>query len=123
MVKAAFRRPLARRVLAFDPLASFEALVERRDIQKSAAGPKEEVKQVSTAWHERLPAFSLFAAVLSGAEPPIYIYAPKYYTPTLGVSLTALGALLLLRLLTWSKTRSWDGLASVCEVGVGSGSL
>ncbi|WP_019955819.1 MFS transporter [Yoonia vestfoldensis] len=43
---------------------------------------------------ERLPAFSLFAAVLSGAGLPIYIYAPKYYADTYGVSLSALGAVL-----------------------------
>ncbi|WP_322895013.1 MULTISPECIES: MFS transporter [unclassified Yoonia] len=43
---------------------------------------------------DRLPAYSLFAAVLSGAGLPIYIYAPKYYADTYGVSLTALGALL-----------------------------
>jgi GPH family glycoside/pentoside/hexuronide:cation symporter len=43
---------------------------------------------------ERLPAYSLFAAVLSGAGLPIYIYAPKYYADTYGVSLTALGAVL-----------------------------
>ena len=43
---------------------------------------------------ERLPAYSLFAAVLSGAGLPIYIYAPKYYADTYGVSLTALGTLL-----------------------------
>lgn len=43
---------------------------------------------------DRLPSFSLFAAVLSGAGLPIYIYAPKYYADTYGVSLTALGALL-----------------------------
>lgn len=43
---------------------------------------------------DRLPSFSLFAAILSGAGLPIYIYAPKYYADTYGVSLTALGALL-----------------------------
>lgn len=43
---------------------------------------------------ERLPAYSGFAAVLAGAGLPIYIYAPKYYADTYGVSLTALGALL-----------------------------
>ncbi|MBR2575441.1 MAG: MFS transporter [Loktanella sp.] len=43
---------------------------------------------------DRLPSFSLFAAVLSGAGLPIYIYAPKYYADTYGVSLTALGAVL-----------------------------
>jgi GPH family glycoside/pentoside/hexuronide:cation symporter len=43
---------------------------------------------------ERLPAYSLFAAVLAGAGLPIYIYAPKYYADTYGVSLAALGTLL-----------------------------
>ena len=46
------------------------------------------------ALSERLPAYSVFAAVLSGAGLPIYIYAPKYYADTFGVSLAALGALL-----------------------------
>lgn len=45
-------------------------------------------------WSERLPAYSLFAAILSGAGLPIYIYAPKYYADTYGVSLSAIGALL-----------------------------
>jgi len=43
---------------------------------------------------DRLPAYTVFAAVLSGAGLPIYIYAPKYYADTFGVSLAALGALL-----------------------------
>lgn len=43
---------------------------------------------------DRLPAWSLYGAVLSAAGLPIYIYAPKYYADTFGVSLTALGALL-----------------------------
>lgn len=47
-----------------------------------------------TALSERLPAYTGFAAVLSGAGLPIYIYAPKYYADTFGVSLTALGAVL-----------------------------
>ena len=47
-----------------------------------------------TALKQRLPAYSGFAAVLSAAGLPIYIYAPKYYADTFGVSLTALGALL-----------------------------
>ena len=48
----------------------------------------------------RLPAYSLFAAVISAAGLPIYIYAPKYYADSYGVSLTALGTLLFaLRLL------------------------
>ena len=46
------------------------------------------------ALSERLPAYSVFAAVLAGAGLPIYIYAPKYYADTFGVSLGALGALL-----------------------------
>jgi GPH family glycoside/pentoside/hexuronide:cation symporter len=47
-----------------------------------------------SALQNRLPAYSLYAAILSGAGLPIYIYAPKYYADTYGVSLTALGALL-----------------------------
>ena len=47
-----------------------------------------------TAMSERLPAYSVFAAVLASAGLPIYIYAPKYYADTFGVSLAALGALL-----------------------------
>ncbi|WP_333714468.1 MFS transporter [Yoonia sp.] len=47
-----------------------------------------------SALTDRLPAYSLFAAVLAGAGLPIYIYAPKYYADTFGVSLAALGALL-----------------------------
>lgn len=46
------------------------------------------------ALQERLPAYSLFAAVLFGAGLPIYIYAPRYYADTYGVSLTALGTVL-----------------------------
>lgn len=47
----------------------------------------------------RLPAWSLFAAVLSGAGLPIYIYAPKFYADNFGVGLAALGGtLFLLRL-------------------------
>ncbi|WP_296418896.1 MFS transporter [Pseudooctadecabacter sp.] len=47
-----------------------------------------------TALAHRFPAYTGFAAVLSGAGLPIYIYAPKYYADTYGVSLTALGAVL-----------------------------
>ncbi|MEL6958599.1 MAG: MFS transporter [Pseudomonadota bacterium] len=43
---------------------------------------------------ERYPNYSLFAAVLSGAGLPIYIYAPEYYATTYGVSLTTLGFVL-----------------------------
>jgi GPH family glycoside/pentoside/hexuronide:cation symporter len=43
---------------------------------------------------DRLPAYALYAAVLSGAGLPIYIYAPKYFADTYGVGLGALGATL-----------------------------
>jgi glycoside/pentoside/hexuronide:cation symporter, GPH family len=43
---------------------------------------------------DRFPAWSVFGAALSGAGLPIYIYAPKYYADTFGVSLAALGGLL-----------------------------
>jgi GPH family glycoside/pentoside/hexuronide:cation symporter len=43
---------------------------------------------------ERLGSYSLFAAVLAGAGLPIYIYAPKFYADTYGVSLASLAAVL-----------------------------
>lgn len=49
---------------------------------------------LTAALSQRLPAYSLFAAVLSGAGLPIYIYAPKYFADTYGVSLTLLGTIL-----------------------------
>ena len=49
---------------------------------------------ISEALSQRYPAYTGFAAVLSGAGLPIYIYAPKHYADTYGVSLTALGAIL-----------------------------
>ena len=49
---------------------------------------------LSASTGDRLPAWSLFGGVLSAAGLPIYIYAPKYYADTFGVSLAALGALL-----------------------------
>lgn len=49
---------------------------------------------LSGALSQRYPAYTGFAAVLSGAGLPIYIYAPKYYADTYGVSLTVLGAVL-----------------------------
>lgn len=49
---------------------------------------------------QRLPAYSLFAALLAAAGLPIYIHAPKFYVDEFGVSLAALGAVLFgLRLL------------------------
>lgn len=53
-----------------------------------------------TQRQERLPAYSLFAALLAAAGLPIYIHAPKFYVDEYGVSLAALGAMLFgLRLL------------------------
>lgn len=49
---------------------------------------------------QRLPAYALFAALLSAAGLPIYIHAPKFFVDEYGVSLAALGAVLFgLRLL------------------------
>ena len=49
---------------------------------------------------QRLPAYALFAALLSAAGLPIYIHAPKFYVDEYGVSLAALGSVLFgLRLL------------------------
>tara|TARA_R110002051_G_scaffold17387_1_gene51005 strand:+ start:9030 stop:10259 length:1230 start_codon:yes stop_codon:yes gene_type:complete len=74
------------------------------------------------AWRDRLPAYAGFGAVLSAAGLPIYIYAPKYYADTYGVSLTALGAILFgLRLfdvvqdpvLGWISERLTKGKAAI----------
>lgn len=79
---------------------------------------------------ERLWAYALFAAVLSGAGLPIYIFAPKFFADTYGVSLTALGAVLFgLRLfdvvqdpvLGWLAERL-NG-ARRTAIGIGSGVL
>jgi GPH family glycoside/pentoside/hexuronide:cation symporter len=79
---------------------------------------------------ERLWAYSLYAAVLSGAGLPIYIYAPKFYADSYGVSLTALGAVLFgLRLfdvvqdpaLGWASERL--GRARPAGVAVGAALL
>ena len=43
---------------------------------------------------DRLPAWTLFAGVLSAAGLPIYLFAPAHYAETYGVSLTTLGLLL-----------------------------
>ena len=48
----------------------------------------------ATSTGDRLPAFALFGAVLSGAGLPIYLYAPKYFADTYGASLTLLGVVL-----------------------------
>lgn len=48
----------------------------------------------------RLPAYSLFAAMIAAAGLPLYIHAPKFYVDEYSVSLAALGAVLFgLRLL------------------------
>ncbi|MBY5933163.1 MFS transporter [Tateyamaria omphalii] len=55
---------------------------------------------MSNAQPTRLPAYAVFAALLSAAGLPIYIHAPKFYVDEYGVSLAALGAVLFgLRLL------------------------
>lgn len=52
----------------------------------------------------RLPAFALFAAMLSAAGLPLYLHAPKFYVDQYGVSLAALGAVLFgLRLLDFAQ--------------------
>jgi GPH family glycoside/pentoside/hexuronide:cation symporter len=52
------------------------------------------VTALAQARASRLPAWSLFGAVLSAAGLPIYIYAPKFYADNFGISLTVLGAVL-----------------------------
>jgi GPH family glycoside/pentoside/hexuronide:cation symporter len=52
------------------------------------------IAEAITARGDRLPAYSLFGAILSAAGLPIYLYAPKYYADSFGVSLAALGFLL-----------------------------
>lgn len=75
---------------------------------------------------QRYPAYTGFAAVLSGAGLPIYIYAPEYYASTFGVSLTTLGLVLGgLRfldfiqdpLLGWVSERLRDAKAFVVTLG------
>jgi glycoside/pentoside/hexuronide:cation symporter, GPH family len=48
----------------------------------------------ATRTGDRLPAYALFGAVLSGAGLPIYMYAPKFFADNYGVSLATLGAVL-----------------------------
>ncbi|MGR3467581.1 MAG: MFS transporter [Shimia sp.] len=47
-----------------------------------------------SALRERLPAYTLFGAILAGAGLPIYIYAPPFYAETYGVSLTGMAIVL-----------------------------
>ena len=49
---------------------------------------------------QRYPAWSVFGAVLAAAGLPIYIFAPKFYADSFGLSLATLGAILsVLRLI------------------------
>lgn len=48
----------------------------------------------ATRGGDRLPAYALYGAVLSAAGLPIYMYAPKFFADTYGVSLATLGAVL-----------------------------
>lgn len=77
---------------------------------------------------ERLAAYSLFGAILSAAGLPIYLYAPKYYADTFGVSLAALGGVLFaLRildfvqdpLLGWLSERLGDARRLAVSIGAG----
>ncbi|MEM1374584.1 MAG: MFS transporter [Pseudomonadota bacterium] len=49
---------------------------------------------VAPPLQDRLPAYSLFGAILAAAGLPIYIYAPPFYAETYGVSLTGIAAVL-----------------------------
>jgi glycoside/pentoside/hexuronide:cation symporter, GPH family len=84
------------------------------------------VSRLSAALADRLPAYTVFAAVTSAAGLPIYIYAPKYYADTYGVSLTLLGTVLFgLRLfdifqdpaLGWFAERLQKGKALAVTLG------
>lgn len=60
----------------------------------------------------RLWAYSLYGAILSAAGLPIYIYAPKFYADSYGVSLTALASVLFgLRLLDVAQDPAFGWLA------------
>lgn len=82
----------------------------------------------------RLWAFGLLAAVLSGAGLPIYLFAPKVYAETYGLSLGTLGAVLFaLRLvdvvqdpaLGWLAERlgRWRPLAATLAAGLLGGAM
>ncbi len=79
-----------------------------------------------TVTRDRLPSYSLFAALLASAGLPIYIHAPKFYVDEYGVSLAALGTVLFgLRLLDvvqdpflgWLSEKTRD--ARAVAVGIG----
>lgn len=86
------------------------------------------VQAARPALQDRLGAWSGFAAIIAAAGLPIYIYAPKFYADSYGVSLTALGAVLfLLRLLDvvqdpvlgWLAERIDRGRALAVALGAG----
>jgi GPH family glycoside/pentoside/hexuronide:cation symporter len=69
-------------------------------IQRSVALMSEMAVQSEGTDAKSLPAYAVFAALLSAAGLPIYIHAPKYFVDEYGVSLVALGTVLFaLRLL------------------------
>ncbi|MEO1703965.1 MAG: MFS transporter [Pseudomonadota bacterium] len=81
---------------------------------------------VDFAARERLPAYSLFGAILAGAGLPIYIYAPPFYAEAYGVSLTGIAAVIFwLRLfdaiqdpaLGWLSERLGRGRAPAVAFG------
>ncbi len=84
------------------------------------------MSRLAAAMADRLPAYTVFAGVISAAGLPIYIYAPKYYADTYGVSLTLLGTVLFgLRLfdifqdpfLGWWSERLQRGRALAVTLG------
>jgi GPH family glycoside/pentoside/hexuronide:cation symporter len=69
-------------------------VVEGCEIPRAYAAAAERSIAVISSGGERLGAYALFGAVLSGAGLPIYIYAPKFYADSYGVSLTTLAVVL-----------------------------
>ena len=69
-------------------------------LSRAPAAARKRSQPLSRVFAQRLPAYALFAALLSAAGLPIYIHAPKFYVDEYGVSLAALGSVLFgLRLL------------------------
>lgn len=79
---------------------------------------------------DRLGAYALYGGILSAAGLPIYLYAPKYYADSFGVSLAALGGLLFaLRLVDFAQDPALGwlserlGAARGIAVSIGAGLL
>jgi GPH family glycoside/pentoside/hexuronide:cation symporter len=83
---------------------------------------------------QTLPAFAVFAGVLSAAGLPIYIHAPKFYVDSYAVSLGALGTMLFaLRLIDVvqdpllgklaERLRQWQGVAMAVTVAIMAGAM